>query len=320
MLCQDNFWNESLSWDTEEPKFTQCFKDTLPLIPCGVLIVTAIPWIIWLHKNRLALRAKVKLKPTTCFWSLKSMTTLLLSLTFAMSLGINLSTRIKRDQDLQGSGILHYSVMFASAAFAIGLVVYEKARVAVSSLPLLIFWPLLLLAMLPSNLEEALQKDHDTDLVFLILNLPSILALFVVNWFSDLSSYDLAEVGLGGLGSKVSPTKLSSHMSQLTITWLEPIIWAGYRKPLVQKDLPPTQDNLNVKDNVDVFMKHWEDHVQELNVDFASTEKSKKEVKLWKPLFKSFGPLLFARSLVGVVHYTGTMLSPLVSTNSPKYV
>ncbi len=214
-----------------------------------------------ISRNQESLKKKVKLKPQTCFWSLKSLTCLLLTITFALSIGVNLSTRLKRNQDLfqdDISVIFYYVIVFVTVVLSLALVVYEKAKVVTSSLPHVLFWPLVFLTLIPVNLEEFTLDDPnvDKDYLFITLNLPSVFCLFVSHCFADLSSYDL---GPGSI--KVNPTKVASHMSRLTVTWLESLIWMGYRNPLMQKDLPPAQDNLEVKANVETFIKNWEDHV-----------------------------------------------------------
>jgi hypothetical protein len=50
-FCKDQFWNSSVTWDTDNPNFTSCFRNTLlTVLPCGILWLAA-PFWFWHLKN-----------------------------------------------------------------------------------------------------------------------------------------------------------------------------------------------------------------------------------------------------------------------------
>ena len=54
---------------------------------------------------------------------------------------------------------------------------------------------------------------------------------------------------------KLAPVNTNSFMSDLFFSWLNPLIWKGYKSPLTQDDLFNIPKRLNVDENV----KHFEE-------------------------------------------------------------
>ena len=71
---------------------------------------------------------------------------------------------------------------------------------------------------------------------------------------------------------------------------------------------------MNVQENVQNFLKHWDEYIQENNVNFSDKKSStRKRLKLWKPLFSSFHLRLLLSAFIAVFYYVGGFASPLVS-------
>ena len=51
-FCHDPFWDNDLSWNNPEPKFSTCFKNSLVLIPISLLWVSSVLWITWFNWDR----------------------------------------------------------------------------------------------------------------------------------------------------------------------------------------------------------------------------------------------------------------------------
>ena len=98
------------------------------------------------------------------------------------------------------------------------------------------------------------------------------------------------------------------------------MVYQGYKKPLTQNDLPPAPDHLNVNDNIHTFMKHWDDHVKKNQVNFSDKNVSRPVVKLWKPVFLSFGSRLMLAFFIALFYYGFGYSSPLVSIHSFLYL
>ena len=71
---------------------------------------------------------------------------------------------------------------------------------------------------------------------------------------------------------------------------------------------------MNVQENVQKFLKNWDEYIQENNVNFSDKKSStRKRLKLWKPLFSSFHLRLLLSAFIAVFYYVGGFASPLVS-------
>ena len=46
----------------------------------------------------------------------------------------------------------------------------------------------------------------------------------------------------------------ASPMSMLFFSWLDTLIWKGFRRPLTQDQLPPPPDTVNVHSNVERYV------------------------------------------------------------------
>ena len=135
-----------------------------------------------------------------------------------------------------------------------------------------------------------------------------IFSMTTLNFWADLSGIDQqARHG-------VAPKQLASYASSLVFGWLEPLVIQGYRSPLVQNDLPPAAESVDVKENVEAFIKNWTDYQHSQKVDFSQTStETRKRLSLWRPFMKSFGVQFTIGNLIGLFHYSVVFTSPLVS-------
>ena len=47
-FCNGPFWDLSLTWDTDDPDLSQCFRDTILVgVPCGFLWCIGLPIWLW---------------------------------------------------------------------------------------------------------------------------------------------------------------------------------------------------------------------------------------------------------------------------------
>ena len=49
------------------------------------------------------------------------------------------------------------------------------------------------------------------------------------------------------------PEARASPMAILFFSWLDSLIWTGYKQPVAQDQLPPCPETLNVKNNVERY-------------------------------------------------------------------
>jgi ATP-binding cassette subfamily C (CFTR/MRP) protein 2 len=306
--CSDTFWNSSVSWDTDNPKFSTCFKNSLFLIPSGILWLTSVLWIIWILKWPFNKAPKATTKVFSgLFWSKLMLTVVLFG-----AIAAQLSFVYIEGSAMAWSDVAFFVVATTTTMLTFGLLIFEKVNQVRSSLPMTIYWPLLFLATLPSLLDSLQNLDSNSQsfncqIASMALALPIILGLCVLNLFADLSGLDLKD-------QEVAPLHLASHFSFLFFGWFENLVFKGYKKPLTQKDLPHVPDFLKVRGNVDTFMQNWDYHIKANAVDFSAKTGKKKVLTLWKPLIKSFGLRFGVGNFLGLIHYTAVFSSPMVRT------
>ena len=47
-FCKGDFWNLSLTWNTNDPDLTECFRDTILVgVPCAFLWCIGLPILLW---------------------------------------------------------------------------------------------------------------------------------------------------------------------------------------------------------------------------------------------------------------------------------
>ena len=51
-FCKGPFWNSTLSWHTNDPDLTECFRDTILVsVPCLFLWMFGVPFWAWKNSN-----------------------------------------------------------------------------------------------------------------------------------------------------------------------------------------------------------------------------------------------------------------------------
>ena len=304
-FCHDSFWDQELFWKGNTLQFTQCFRDSIVLIICGLLGILCLPWLLWLCTSPSKLRPKSHPSPS---WIFGTKTIVNVGLVAMVSWTIYLKKSGPEDL-LIGDWV--YSIGFPlTLLFCIWLTIYERRKTCQSSLVQSLFWPVLLVAYIPTILHLA-QNFEETRTSVVIAESLVFVFIFVMttlNLWADLSG-----IGIQARND-MAPKQLASYASSLVFGWLEPLVIKGYRSPLVQNDLPPTPDSVDVKENVDVFMKNWTDYQHSQKVDFSqSSTESRKRLSLWRPFIKSFGLRFTIGNLLGLFHYSVIFITPLVS-------
>ncbi len=138
--------------------------------------------------------------------------------------------------------------------------------------------------------------------------LPVTVIMLLLNIKADTA--DLKDPNEGDL----CPENINSFASSLFLTWMDPLIWLGYKRPLVQADLPRMPTRVNVDENVRTFKNQWASYLVRNNISFQRKAKgqSQKKAALWIPLLRSFGLRLMAGFSIATVHYTITFMGPQV--------
>ena len=300
-FCIDDFWDSNLTWNTQTPRFTECFKNTAILFPSIVFVVTSVPWIIWIVTvpPKLILKSK---PPVSWIYVWKMCLTCFLVVVSVLQIYLEVDKSIV----LTWSSIFNFSLKLMTLLSTLALNMFERRKRVISSLVLSIFWPCYLFASIPdfvNSFQEIDQLDQ-WEILSLLACFITTFALIFVNALSDISGFELE--------ADVPPKHLASYLSGLIFAWFDPIVSNGYKNPLNQKDLPAAADSVDVKENVDNFIKHWKNYVMKHQVNFSDKNSERKRLKIWKPLLKSFGTKFLVATLFFVVNNISLYISPMI--------
>jgi ATP-binding cassette subfamily C (CFTR/MRP) protein 1 len=139
---------------------------------------------------------------------------------------------------------------------------------------------------------------------------PMTTLLFLLNFWADNADLEHPEAT-----QNPSPENMNSFMSSVYLSWMSPLIWLGYRRPMVQDDLFKVPTRVNVDDNVRIFEEQWQSYLKKNNITFNRHKSfnSQKKAALWIPLIKSFGGMYLLASILAFVHYSMTLMCPQVT-------
>ena len=306
VFCSDDFWDLNLTWYTEKPRFSQCFKNTVIAVPCGVFVLSCLPWIFWI----VSVKKGLKIKPNPPI-SWIYLTKMVLNSFLIIFTGMKIYMEIDQSSLLTMSKCFNLVLTFFILFAALGLTVFEKSHRIISSLVMTIFWPLYLLAMIPELLHVIyyFNQIELLEVVSIFSSFGITIALIVVNCFSDITGIELENC------QKVPPKDLSSFVSGLVFGWFEPIVVNGYRNILKQKDLPAAPDYLDVSENVENFIQHWNNHIEKYQVDFSNKKKIlRRKLDILVPLVKSFGWRFLTANMCAFIGFSWQYSNPMVRT------
>ena len=135
-FCIDDFWDSNLTWNTQTPRFTECFKNTAILFPSIVFVVTSIPWIIWIVTvpPKLILKSK---PPVSWIYVWKMCLTSFLVVLSVLQIYLEVDKSIV----LTWSSIFNFSLKLMTLLSTLALNMFERRKRVATSLALSIFWP-----------------------------------------------------------------------------------------------------------------------------------------------------------------------------------
>ena len=142
--------------------------------------------------------------------------------------------------------------------------------------------------------------------------LPACTVLSLLNCWADVDDLEPINSSYDG----TAPNNLNSFFSSVFLSWMNPIIWKGYKVPLSQKDLFALPTKVNVDFNVKTFQRHYHQYLKRNNINFQShkglKDKQKGKAKLWIPFLKTFGKRFLLSNTLAFIHYSITFLGPQI--------
>ena len=278
-VCRDPLWNSSVSWDTSSPRLSSCLQSVLEILAGSLLPLLLLPWLFLLPgRNR-------GLQQTPRGGRRGLLLLLLRSLASFLFLATSLTLLLTQTPTPVAMELVATSLLCCSALLSCGVeLLLLRARCHTSHL-LSFHWILLLLLLLPQLLVVVQDLDQDNAPI-----LPSILIL--LRLLSALLGLLLQlPPNLSVLPPDLAPQAEASSLSLLLFSWLSPLVWRGWRRPLLLPDLPSVTSEVEVQANSQVFLERAERQKQ-----------TSGRVSLWRLLLGCFG-VAYLQVLVVLFQY-----------------
>ncbi|XP_068237783.1 multidrug resistance-associated protein 1-like isoform X4 [Palaemon carinicauda] len=227
-FCGGTFWNDTETWDTETPSFTECFERTvLVWVPCGFLWVFA-PMEIYYLKSSMD-----RMVP----WTWINIGKMIGSFILLAVQGTDFFYAIARDTSGSVYGVEYAApaILFLTILLQSIFVLLERRRGFQSSGYLFLFWVLLVLCGIPEYASYITNYPDEDTLIFALhmVYFPVTVIMLLLNCVGDAEPKYIHY----NRGEHPSPEPNSSFLNRVVFAWLDKLIWKGYRKPLQRKDL-----------------------------------------------------------------------------------
>nr|QAA95906.1 ATP-binding cassette sub-family C member 1 [Diaphorina citri] len=331
-FCGTKFWDQNLTWNTNEPELTPCFESTvLVWTPCLFL------WVFSPLEAYYLVNSKFRDIP----WNLLNRSKLFFTLVLLI---ISLSDTIYGLFIGEGYAVTYTSPVIKFVTFLLlgALILLNRTRGLRTSGCIFLFVSLLALCGAPqyrTELTASLTRGFTIDYSFVsyMVYYPCVISLLILNFFADaaptFSEYPVTE--------NPSPEYRASFPSKLIFAWFDRMAWLGYRKPLENKDLWNLNHEDTSKEIVPLFDKHWNESLRKAarsqqttpgtqaaylknssNIDIAANgstrppqDTSKKppaQASIVGALCKTFGPTFLFGSSLKLIQDLLTFVSPQI--------
>ncbi|XP_058815254.1 multidrug resistance-associated protein 1 isoform X1 [Topomyia yanbarensis] len=325
-FCGSRFWDNNLTWYTNDPDLTPCFQQTvLVWAPCAFLWVFSLIELYYLRNSR----------NRNVPWSVINVSKLVVISVLLVLTLVDLIKAISTEGEVAPVYFYTPTIKIASFAFVAALVYLNKFYGMRTSGLLFLFWFLLTLCSIPRCRTEAraYQNRMESDswaeyhfVSFVIFFICSCV-MFVLNFFIDrpaqLSKYEATD--------RDCPELSATFPSRLVFGWFDKLAWTGFKKPLVHEDLWNMKPEDSSKEISPLFMKYWNQTLEktykthEINdvtstasykkqscrVDFKTT-KTKKIASILPALVKAFGRTFAFGSFLKLAQDLLTFASPQI--------
>ncbi|XP_074651922.1 multidrug resistance-associated protein 1-like isoform X2 [Tubulanus polymorphus] len=264
-FCGSEFWNVTLTWNTTQPDFTSCFKETiLKWVPCGFLWIVLPVYLYILKSSKLPVVYLSNLSIAKTIVGIFICFAVLLDLLKAIS-------EYASGDDPASVYFVTPTIQLLTYIAAIGLMQYERIKGYITSGVMFLFWVLqIVTAIVPfySKIVSA-QNKGITDM-FRFVTFYMYFTLLLIEIVLSSFAEKLSRIGIYQ-DPNLCPEVKSSFLSRITFWWMNSVIITGYKKPLEESDMW----SLNPRDltvtNAPVLDKAW-------NAELSKFRKHRKIV------------------------------------------
>ncbi|XP_042196879.1 multidrug resistance-associated protein 1 isoform X2 [Callorhinchus milii] len=329
---EHTFWDSNLTWHTQDPDFTICFKKTVLIwIPCIFLWLCFPFYTLFLYYRK---QGYIRMS------NLNKSKTLLGFLLWLSCWSQVLNIILEKSR-----GFGHATVLILGPAFlgvtmllAVFIIQFERLKGLRSSAVMFLFWLLTLLCStieFRSTVMNLLYPPAHFDLVDHIIfffNFTMVLAEFVLCCFTDDPPFFQLI-----LSTNPCPESKASFLARITFWWFTELTILGYKRPLEAKDLWSLNENDTSEKIVPELVYEWKKecskmrkpetvHTQQKEKTGANKEhenenteqsevlliqkKQNMEPSLLKALCRAFGPYLMISFFFKIFHDVLVFASP----------
>ena len=234
-FCATSFWDNELSTHATDPDVTECFLSTVVYLPCLFLWLFAPYYAILFCKRNTRDKGFA-----TVVFVVKLVLVVLLILAAAISLIYALARG--GGDDASHNYVTPAFLLVTFVLDAVGIALHRKSGHARSYVQF-VFWLLMTAAFLPGLVFGIKSFSSDNEIGELeAFNDGFRITAFFLSFFSLIASAvsDYVTEGLG----YVNPEVKASVYSDLFFSWLNGLIWEGYKNPLEKGSVPTVKSEM----------------------------------------------------------------------------
>jgi len=292
-FCGGSLWNASISWDTQQPDFTPCLESTLfAWLPAAFLIL-GLPFEVTTWQSSIDRRIPI---------SLLFMTKLLLSLGMAACTVTELLL-VKEHTSITDSQYVGPGVEGIAYLFSALLQVMALKNGVITSGPQFVFWlvdsvcrAFTFRTVINVYIDTEFPSEgelRDRFILALAHLIGSLCLLLLSTWADQTTNEDYLQ------SRKPCPEYNSSFFNRLIFSWATPLMWRGWRQPLVPEDLWDISPSLASKNLVPKFERFHKEQIAKKNggqgnkslgkETITSSSVKKEQVSVLPALVKAYG-------------------------------
>eukprot|EP00095_Tigriopus_kingsejongensis_P005628 maker-scaffold335_size202896-snap-gene-1.27 protein:Tk05628 transcript:maker-scaffold335_size202896-snap-gene-1.27-mRNA-1 annotation:"multidrug resistance-associated protein 1 isoform x3" len=312
-FCGGPIWDANMTWYTYDPDFTTCFhKSVLSWSPCFLFLIL-VPWDV-----KKCFQSVNRKNP----WNLFNLSKVVLSLSLVVIAIVELVLLFVYSTNVFGVDyvttavfILTYLVSFLAQLLSMRYGVHTSPAQFYLYFFSAIFGGITLRSLIKRQYQGAEYGDDPTKLDRLCITFGiqygCILVQLVLNLFADEKPI-IYDPNLERL-ERPCPQITASYFSKLVYIWATPLLWKGYRNPLVPQDLWDVDPKLTSRGVVPGF-----DHHYKKTIMTARANNTKHSI--YPALFYTFGPTFFMGSAIKLVYDVLAMVAPQIMSLMIDYV
>uniref|UniRef100_A0A4W3IKN0 Multidrug resistance-associated protein 1 n=1 Tax=Callorhinchus milii TaxID=7868 RepID=A0A4W3IKN0_CALMI len=294
--------DSNLTWHTQDPDFTICFKKTVLIwIPCIFLWLCFPFYTLFLYYRK---QGYIRMS------NLNKSKTLLGFLLWLSCWSQVLNIILEKSR-----GFGHATVLILGPAFlgvtmllAVFIIQFERLKGLRSSAVMFLFWLLTLLCSTIEFRSTVMNLLYPVRITFV----PSFLLTFIVSFiFSGVINYIFCV-----LVQNPCPESKASFLARITFWWFTELTILGYKRPLEAKDLWSLNENdtsekivPELKEKTGANKEHENENTEQSEV-LLIQKKQNMEPSLLKALCRAFGPYLMISFFFKIFHDVLVFASP----------